>query len=205
MSKVYQVHGSPISRMTRVTWMLEELSADYQINVARLGSDDLKELSPSGKGPVLVDDGFILTDSAAICLYLAEQHPQSDMGPRNPQERALMSAWLHFILSEFEAPLWNKLKHRVLLPEHLRLDVKPWINAEFRRELATLENRLGKNLFAMGDRFTCVDVVLAHCGQWSRSGKFEITSDRVSDYFDRVLSRPAYARAVEAERSLIAK
>ena len=201
----YIVHGSPISRMTRVTWMLEEIGAPYELVHARLGTRDLFGLSPSNKGPVLVDGDFKLTDSAAICLYLAGQHPDADMGPRDARERAQMESWLFFALAEFEAVMWTKLKHRVLLPEPMRLDVGAWVKAEFARELKTLRRRLGDNDYAMGDRFTCVDVVLGHCGQWARSGRFEITSDSVAAYFDRVLQRPAYARAVAAERALAAQ
>lgn len=198
----YKVHGSPISRMTRVTWMLEELGAPYELVHAKLGTRDLVGLSPSNKGPALVDGDFVLTDSAAICLYLAGRHPDADMGPRDDRERALMESWLFFALSEFEQVMWTKIKHRVLLPKDMRLDVDAWLKAEFTREIKTLNRKLGDSDYAMGDRFTCVDVVLGHCGQWARFGKFEITSDRVAAYLERVLSRPAYARAVAAERQL---
>ena len=51
----------------------------------------------------------------------------------------------------------------------------------------------------MGDRFTAADVLLGHCGQWARGARFEIRSDRVNAYFDRVLARPALARAKAKE------
>jgi glutathione S-transferase len=200
---MYEVHGSPISRMTRVTWMLEELGEPYELKKARLGSDDLAGLSPSGKGPVLVDDDFVLTDSAAICLYLADKHGDKGFGPRDARDRAQMESLMLWALAEFEQPMWNKLKHRLLLPEELRAaDVSAWLSAEFRRETGTLERRLAGRDYAMGDRFTCVDVVLGHCGMWARAGKFEIASGAVDAYFDRVLSRPAYQRAVEKETRL---
>ena len=102
----YRVHGSPISRMTRVTWMLEELGAPYELVHARLGTRDLMGLSVSNKGPALVDGDFVLTDSAAICLYLSGKHPEAGMGPRDDHERAQMESWLFFALSEFEMPMW---------------------------------------------------------------------------------------------------
>ncbi len=201
----YLVHGSPISRMTRVTWMLEEIGAPYELVHARLGSRDLVGLSPSNKGPVLVDDGFVLTDSAAICLYLADKHAEAGFGPRDARERALMESWMLFALSEFEAVMWTKIKHRILLPEEMRLDVGPWLSREFEREVKTLHRRLGDNEYAMGDRFTCVDVVLGHCGRWAMYARFPIDSERVAAYFERVLARPAYGRAVAAEEALAAR
>lgn len=199
---MYKVHGSPISRMTRVSWMLEELGEPYELNKARLGTDDLTGLNPSGKGPVLADGDFVLTDSAAICLYLADKHGDKGFGPRDARERARMESWMLWTLSEFEQPMWNKLKHRVLLPKELRVDVSAWLTAEFAREAGVLDEKLADGDYAMGERFTCVDVVLGHCGMWARSGKYEITSGRVNAYFDRVLSRPALQRALEQEKAL---
>lgn len=199
---MYEVHGSPLSRMTRVTWMLEELEQPYEIRPARVGTRDLAALTASNKGPVLVDGDFVLTDSAAICLYLSEMHPEAGMGPRDARERALMESWMLYALSEFEAPMWNKLKHRLLLPEELRAEVGAWVSAEFAREAKVLARRIGDHEFAFGDRFTCVDVVIGHCGMWARSGKFEIASEALNAYFDRLLSRPAYLRAVEKEKAL---
>ena len=49
--------------------------------------------------------------------------------------------------------------------------------------------------FALGDRFSAVDVLLGDIGAWARGGRFRIESERVAAYLDRVLSRPARARA----------
>lgn len=198
---MYQAVGSPGSRLTRVTWMLEELGQPYQIIKAKQHTDEMRRYNPSGKGPALVDGETVVTDSAAICAYLAEKHPDKGMAPQTPAERAHLNAWLFFAQSELEAPLWNKLKHRMLLPEEERVDVGPWTSAEFNREIRSLESRLGMHQFAMGDRFTAADVILGHCGQWARGAKFVIDSDRVNAYFDRVLARPALARARAREAS----
>jgi len=192
---MYQAVGAPGSRLTRVTWMLEELGQSYQILKAKQHTDEMRRYNPSGKGPALVDGDTVVTDSAAICAYLADKHSDRGMGPLTPAERAHLNAWLFFAQSELEAPLWNKLKHRMLLPEDERVDVGPWTSAEFTREIRALEARLGEHQFAMGDRFTAADVILGHCGQWARNAKFVIDSDRVNAYFDRVLARPALARA----------
>jgi glutathione S-transferase len=196
---MYQAVGSPGSRLTRVTWMLEELGQPYQIVKTKQHTDEMRRYSPSGKGPALVDGSTVVTDSAAICAYLADRHPERGMAPQTPAERAHLNAWLFFAQSELEAPLWNKLKHRMLLPDAERVDVGPWTSAEFNREIRSLEARLGEHEFAMGDRFSAADVILGHCGQWARGAKFTIDSDRVNAYFDRVLARPALARAKARE------
>lgn len=199
---MYLAVGSPGSRLIRVLWMLEELEQPYRIVNAARDSEEMHRYHPSGKGPTLVDDGDMVTDSAAICAYLAEKHPEKGMAPQTPAERAHLNAWLFFAQSELEAPIWNRHKHRLMLSDSERADVGPWTTAEFTREIHSLETRLGGAHYAMGDRFTAADVILGHCGQWARDAMFVIDSARVNAYFDRVLARPALARAKAKEAAL---
>ncbi len=194
---MYKAVGSPGSRITRVVWMLEEVGQPYEIVLAKPQSDIARTYNPSGKVPALVDDDFVLTDSAAICVYLGEKHADAGLGSRNPQERATIDAWMHFLQSEFEAPLWNKLKHKFILRDELRADIGAWTAWEFARELKALERRLGGNEYALGDRFSAVDILIASCGSWARAGKFEIPSADFNAYLDRILARPAWVRAQE--------
>ena len=112
--------------------------------------------------------------------------------------RAEMDGWMNFAQSEFEAPLWNKLRHRFILPQSLRVDVGPAAAYDFDNEVKALERRLNGRDFALGDRFSAVDVLLGDMGGWARSGKFRIESNPVNAYFDRVLSRPARTRSQAA-------
>ncbi len=196
---MYKAVGSPGSRISRVLWMLEEVEQPYEIVVAKPQSETARKYNPSGKVPALIDGDFVLTDSAAICVYLGEKHAEKGFGSRNLQERATIDAWMHFLQSELEAPLWNKLKHKFILREEIRTEVGPWTAWEFAKEIRAVERRLGDNEFALGDRFSAVDILLAGCGSWARAGKFEITSDRLNAYFDRILARPARARALARE------
>lgn len=200
---MYQAIGAPGSRLTRVTWMLEELEAPYEIVNAKMHTETMRRYNPSGKMPALADGDVIVVDSAATVFYLADKHADEGMGGTTPAERAAIASWLFFAQAELEAPLWNKLKHRMRLPDDQRAEVGPWCKAEFEGEIATFDKRLGEGAFAMGDRFTCADVILGHCGQWARGAKFEIGSDRVDAYFDRVLARPALARARQREKEAV--
>lgn len=196
---MYKAYGSPGSRISRVLWMLEELEQPYELIPTKPQSEEARRLNPSGKVPCLLDGDFLLTDSAAICVYLGEKHPERGMAARDLRERALIDSWMHFIQSELEAPLWTKLKHRFILKEELRLDVGPWCAFEFANAVRTLDQRLDGKTFALGNRFTAIDVLLGHSGNWARSGRFEIASDNVNEYLDRVLARPARARALRRE------
>lgn len=193
---MYQAVGSPGSRVGRVIWMLEELGEPYEFVKVALHSPEIYALNPSGKAPVLVDGDLVVTNSAAICVYLADRHAEKGMGAApGCAGRAQMDSWMHFAQSEFEAPLWNKLRHRFLLPTELRVDVGPATVHDFANEVRTLERRLGDREFALGSRFSAVDVMLGDMGAWARAGRFKLESDTVNAYFDRILSRPARQRA----------
>lgn len=202
---MYQAVGSPGSRLTRVTWMLEELGEPYEIVKAKQHSQTMRRYNPTGKMPALVDGDFVLTDSAAICSYLSKKHADKGMGPEQGlRGEAEMEAWMQFAQSEFEAPLWNKLRHRFILPEPCRADVGAATAHDFASEVTALEAKLGDRPYALGDRFSAVDVILGHCGQWARGGKFAVDSDIVKSYFERVLSRPALERARQREKDAAA-
>jgi glutathione S-transferase len=183
---MYKAYGSRGSRISRVLWMLEELNENYEFVPIKLRSAEAYALNPSGKVPILVDGDFKIADSAAIGA--------------NPGlfGRAEIDSWMHFAQSEFEAPLWNKLRHRFLLPEALRVDVGPATAYDFGNEVKALEGRLAGRDYALGERFSAVDVMLGDMGAWARAGKFRIDSDIVNVYLDRVLARPARERSQRA-------
>jgi glutathione S-transferase len=185
---MYQAVGSRGSRVSRVLWMLEELEQPYEFVEVERRSPEAYALNPSGKVPILIDGELKLTDSAAICVYLADKHAEKGMGASpGLAGRAEIDSWMHFAQSEFEAPLWNKLRHRFILPPELRVDVGPAAAHDFASEVTALERRLGD--------FSAVDVLLGDIGAWARGGRFRIESDAVNAYLDRVLTRPARARS----------
>ena len=198
---MYLAIGSPGSRLTRVIWMLEELGQAYKIVKAKQHTETMLRYNPSGKSPALADGDTVITDSAAICGYLAEKHSEAGMGPEpSPAGRARFVSWMVYTQAEFEAPLWNKLRHKFILPGDCRANVSAATAHDFAEEVRTLERKLDGNPYALGEAFTAVDIILGHCGQWARGSRFEIASPVVNAYFDRVLSRPALARAQAAEK-----
>ena len=200
---MYKIVGSPRSRLTRVTWMLEELGEEYKIVPAKPRSEEILKYNPAGKGPVLVDGDLNVIDSAAICTYLVDKHADKEMSASpGTAERATMDSWIQFAQCDFEAPLWLKAKHSFILSEDMRLDVRSITKLEFGKAVDAMDTRLGSNQFALGDRFSAADVLLGHTGYWARNAKSDLKSDTVNDYLDRVLGRHALARAREIESQL---
>src|SRR5262249_59778576 len=78
-------------------------------------------VNPAGKLPVLVDGDFILTESIAIVLYLAEKYPEKGLLPSGLRARAEVNRWLFFTATELEQPLWRMARHTSLYPPEKRL------------------------------------------------------------------------------------
>jgi glutathione S-transferase len=111
-----KLYGFPPTRTIRPLWVLRELEVDFgyvQVDPRR-GEHRLPEFlekNPAGKVPVLVDGDFVLTESVAIVLYLAEKYPQRGLLPGALQARADVYRWLFFTVTELEQPIWRIARH----------------------------------------------------------------------------------------------
>lgn len=199
---MYTVYGMARSRSLRVTWMLEELGAPYEFVVTRPQSPDAAALNPTAKIPILEDGDFRLTESAAICTYLADQHPEAGLVPASAsRDRGRFNEACYFALTELEPPLWSMSKHSFVLPKDKRrpdmIETARW---EFDQSLKAFDERLGDQLYAIGDTFTVADILYGHLFSWARLQKMDL-SERSRTYAKRVWDRPARKRAVERELS----
>ncbi len=199
-----KLYGYPNSRATRALWALEEAQAEYDyvhVDVkAGAGKDqNYRAINPGGKVPTLVDGDLVITESAAICLYVGEKYPQSGLlPPAGTPKRALCYRWICFAISELEQPLWTIAKHRFVLPEEKRvpavLQTAFW---EFSVAAKVFVEGLGNRSYAVGQSFTAADILLGHTLAWARSARIELGNDFLRVYADRVLARPALIRARE--------
>ncbi|MGF1649500.1 MAG: glutathione S-transferase family protein [Hyphomicrobiaceae bacterium] len=193
---MYQVYGAPRNRTVRVLWMLEELGQAYDLVRAEPRSETAFHVNPSGKVPALADDGAIITDSVAICHYLADKH-EALTYRAGTLARARQDAATLFVIDEIEGPLWALAKHKFILPEALRWnDIHGTCEHEFRAGLASLERRLEAKPFLTGDAFTVPDLIMGHCLGWAMTVRMTLPDDGpLPAYAKRVLGREALARA----------
>lgn len=191
---MYTVIGGLRSRTFRVLWMLEELEAEYRHSLAGPRSDEVRAHNPSGKIPVLIDDGAALTDSTAILTYLADKHGRFTH-PAGTLDRARQDSHTHFLLDEFDAVLWTAARHSFILPEDRRVpQVKESLKWEYETALDRLDARLGDRPFLAGDSMTIPDIIATHCGNWAATAKFPDPPPNIAAYYDRLRARPAYQR-----------
>lgn len=192
---MYQVIGATKTRTMRVLWTLEELGVAYDHQPESPRSDAVKRLNPSGKIPVLIADGAILTDSIAIVTFLADKHGALTH-PAGSVARARQDGLTQMVIDELDAILWAAAKHSFVLPEAMRRpDVKDSLKWEWSMGLERLADRMD-GPFLTGDTFTIADIICAHCLNWGSGIRFDVSPEPLRDYQKRMRARPAFQRLV---------
>ena len=192
---MYKVLGTANTRAFRVMWMLEELGQPYDHVPAAPQSDGVVAFNPSGKVPVLIDEGAPITDSTAIIQYLADRHGALTH-KAGTIERARQDSLTQFLLDEFDAVLWTAARHTFVLPEELRVSaIKDTLRWEFQRSQQILKQRAGNGPFLMGEMMTVPDIILTHCLGWAHSARFPLMDCWDQNYLVKMRARPAYLRA----------
>lgn len=199
------LYTNPMSRGRIARWMMEEVGAPYRTEIVDYGTMHLPEyaaINPMGKVPAITHRGAVVTETAAICAYLADAFPEAGLAPppgdpaRGPYYR-----WLFFAAGPFEAATTDK-----------SLGVEPPTEKQgfvgygsLARTLDTLEQALtGVEYLARG-RFSAADLYVgAHLGFGLAFGTLERRPAFVA-YHERLAARPAYVRAAELDDAAMPK
>lgn len=199
MLKFY-FNGSP--NPSKVALFLEEAGLPYEpVPVdTRTGAQfdpAFLAINPNGKVPAIDDDGVIVFDSNAILLYLAEKTGQF-LPPETKSSRAELLSWLMFVATGV-GPFSGQAVHF----KHFAPEKVPYANTRYQfeaqRHFSILDDRLAKNSYMVGDRYTIVDMDV---WGWSRMVPFVLGDDAWEKFpnlkrlFDEISARPAAARAI---------
>ncbi len=193
------VHG--LTRDLRVQWALEELRLPYCVQgmdhtAGETGTEAFRQLSPFQQLPVIDDDGFLLTESAAILLYLAEKVgalPVADL-----QERATVMRWCFAALTTVEPVIQMivlmDMENKVddMTKAH-RADLVKWAD----RVLSNVELLLEGRDFITGAAFTVADILMTTVLRQARRAGLLKNYPRCEAYRLRNEARPAFVRAAE--------
>lgn len=194
---MYTLVGAVRTRALRPLWLLEELGLSYDHIACAPSSPEAMRLSPTGKLPVLIEDGQTLSDSTAILTYLADKHA-AFTAPAGTMARAQQDSMTQFLLDELDAPLWTAARHSFVLPAEHRLPaIKDTLRWEYARSLSRLAARL-EGPFLMGHSMTVPDIIATHCLTWGLAIKFAAPEADLADYLARMRARPALLRALAA-------
>ena len=192
-----KLYWAPQTRSTRAIWMLEEAGLDYDMEVVairdenRKDSDDFRKASPMGKVPALIDGDCAMSESAAICLYVADRYAPGKLAPAlDSPLRGRFLYWLMYTPAVVEPAMSEKFNG--VTPNRGR---SGW--GDFDAMIETWEAALDGNDWMLGDSFTAADVMLGSSAVFLRMFDMLPDSPVLGAYADRCLSRPAYAKALE--------
>lgn len=203
-----KLYGTPPTRVLRVIWLLNELGLEYEmLPVDLLQGENQKEdflaLNAAAKVPVLVDGSLVVTESAAIQLYLADKNSQAGFIPKTVEDRAQMYRWIFFLVTEIEQPLWRIARHTFIYPEEKRLpqDVD-LARQECVEMVAVLERHMEEREFMVADRLSVADFNAAYTLDWANEEKMLDGTPRLREYLKSMYARstapPTIAEALAA-------
>ena len=204
MNRHVSLYYAPQSRSLGALALLEELGADYELQVLNIQIGEQRQpgylaVNPLGKVPAVLHEGALVTEQPAIYQYLAELYPEAGLSPapgtalRGPYLR-----WLAFYGSSFEPALIDKaLQRPAASPSMLPYgDYDSVINA--------LNAQLEKGPYLLGDTITAADILWGVALGWTVSFKMVPETPAIRAYIDRIDARPAVLRARAKEAEILA-
>jgi len=201
------------ARSFRVLWLLEELRLPYDLRVLafppRAHDKSFLELNPRGTVPLLIDGETRMTESAAICEYLALRHSPGvlNIGADEADFGAYLN-YLHMSDATLTFPQTLVLRYSRFEPaERLQPQVVDDYSKWFLSRLRTLEPHLAAHEFLCADRFTAADVAVGYALMLAEllelHAKF---TPAVAAYWQRLRTREGFTRALRAqERAAVAQ
>ncbi|MBE2971669.1 glutathione S-transferase family protein [Burkholderia cepacia] len=192
-------------------FVLEEIGRPFELEYVdrthdRHKSPDYLALNPNGLIPVLIDGDLVLYEAAAICLHLADTHPEKRLAPElGTPERAQCYKWLMWLTNTLQATLIA-----YFYPERW-VDVgnsagAAQVKAHAEAKIAALLDQLDRQLetsggsWLLGAHYSVLDPYALMLCRWTR-GFAEPARQRpvLGGYLQRVLARPAIQRALQTE------
>ena len=206
-----KLYGTPPTRALRVLWLLAELEIECEVVTVNMGIGEHLQpkflaLNPAGKLPVLVDGDLVLTESAAIPLYLAEKFPEKRLIPNTLAARAQMYRWIFFLVTEIEQPLWRIALHTRIYAEHERLPQEVALaTRDCKRMVAVLEQHMREREFVAGERLTVADFNAAYTLDWANEAGMLGDAPRLREYLKTMYARPKAPLTIAAGLAAIQK
>lgn len=202
---MFILHHCVSARSFRVLWMLEELGAPYTLKMLpfppRVGAREFLKINPLGTVPAFFDGEVRMTESAAICQFLAVKSAPTPLNvePQEPEFAAYLN-YLHFGEATLTFPQTLVLRYGRFEPEERR---SPQVAADYAKwflsRLRSLEPLLAAQPYLCG-RFTAADVSVGYAlmlaDHLDLSAQF---TPAVAAYWQRLLEREAFQRALRVE------
>jgi len=195
------------ARSFRPLWLIEELGLECELRMLpfppRSERREYLNENPLGTVPLLVDGATRMSESAAICQYLAARRGSALNVAVSESEYGAFLNFLHFGEATLTFPQTLVLRYRYFEPAERR---QPQVAEDYARwflsRLRSLEGHLGESReFLCAGRFTAADVSVGYALMLASHLGFDVQfPPAVAAYWQRLRARPAFSRALERER-----
>jgi glutathione S-transferase len=188
------VYHHPFSRAANVVWMLEELEVPYELRFVDLAagaqkSPEILALNPMGKLPIVVDGDAVVTESAAVALYLADRYGYGRLAPRvDDPARATYLRWSLFAPSVIEPGAMAKAAGWAY-----REGQAGW--GSYDAMLKAMDHAVGDRDYLLGSEFSMADVIFGGTVRYMIGFKMIEPLPALAAYAERLAARPALKRA----------
>lgn len=186
-----KLYHSPGSNSNRILWLLEELGADREIVVVKYpradGSEaDPRNPHPHGFTPALEHDGQLVTETAAIALYLTDLYPEVEVGvPVGHALRGTYLTWLFYQVGLTEPLVYMKGQGQLTQDRAMGS-----LNESMMRHI---RHTLQRGPYVLGERFTAADILFMSLFEMARP---LLGACPVIDAYLALADRPARRRAL---------
>ena len=199
------VYAFATPNSVKVPIALEELGLPYELKAVNVRKGEQRapeylRLNPNGKVPLLVDGGFVLAESGAILVHLADTTGR--LLPMSPVARAKAMEWLFVQVSGTGAAFGQAGYWQRLAPERVEPAIARY-HGEANRLADLIDGHLGENEWFAGADYTIADI--AHFGWFWRREFAGVTFDarpHLARWFAAMEARPAVQRGVAATMRL---
>jgi glutathione S-transferase len=195
------LYHHPFTRAAGAVWMLEEVGVEHELRYVDLKAGEHKRpeflaLNPMGKLPVLTDDGTVVTEAAAIGLYLADRYAPDRLAPAlDDRARGTYLRWSLFAPSVIEpgsmaaAGGWDFKPGQAGWGEHAAM-------------LDAMEHAVSQGDYLLGDRFSMADVIFGGTVRYMLNFGMLEKRAAFTGYAERLAARPALKRAEERNQAV---
>ena len=172
---MYKLYWAPGTAAMAPQAVLEEIGAAYEpilLDTAAKQHEQpaYKKLNPNGRIPTLVDGDFVIFETAAICQYLSDKHPDAKLAPPpGTPARGRFYQWLTYMTNTVQVafidwfhPDWT------FADAERQAALKAAAEERLKRSSAVLDAGIGANRWTAGDQHTVCDIYLAMLVRWSR-------------------------------------
>lgn len=195
-------YTNPMSRGQIVRWMLEEVGAPYEQRLldyaTTMKAAEYLAVNPMGKVPSIVHDGKVVTESAAICAYLADAFPDAGLAPALA-DRSDYYRWLFFAAGPAEAAITN---HHCQWEPTAEQSMTVGYGS-YDHVVNVLDNAVAGRAFLAGNRFSAADVYVGSQIDWGIQFGTLPARPAFETYVALLRERPAYKRAKEIDNALM--